>query len=335
MRRGIFFILWIVLLYVGYNGAEGLCKTKGAPRLNVPESFHSFGQIYRGEKVSHRFLLRNEGEAELEIQKVRASCGCTAAAPSQKVVPPGGEAYVEVTFDSRNFLGKITKTVTVSTNDPLEPVHTLTLEAHILEEVVAEPSRLVLGQIKQGEGRDLKIEIKSPIGSDFKVSGAQSSSKALGVTSIERQADGMYTLRLEVKKDSPTGRFGGDLVVYTSSQRQPVITIPFFGEVVGDVSVFPPQLSFGLVRRGSEVMRQVLVTIHNPEVRLAGAKVEPAPGGYFSLHGEPESGRGFYRVNIALNREAPIGRLEGSLKIYTTSSSQPLITVPISATIKE
>ncbi|MEK7821989.1 MAG: DUF1573 domain-containing protein, partial [Planctomycetota bacterium] len=130
MKRGASIILYIALICIGYYGGEGLCNTEGGgatpgkiPRLTVPESIHSFGQIYRGEKVRHHFLLKNAGEAELEIRRVRASCGCTAAEPSQKVVPPGGEAHVEVTFDSKNFVGKVTKTVMVDTNDPSEPTH--------------------------------------------------------------------------------------------------------------------------------------------------------------------------------------------------------------------
>jgi hypothetical protein len=300
--------------------------------LVIPQDTHSFGQVYRGERVQHHFLLKNEGEAELEIHNVRASCGCTAAAPSQKVIPPGGEAHIEVTFDSQNFVGRVTKTVMVDTNDPSEPTHTLTLEALILEEVVAEPPRLMLGQIKQGEGHSLKVEIKSTLGQDLVVSKAQSSSRALEVVSIERQPNGVYAVRLEVKKDSPVGRFGGDLAVQTSSKRQPVITIPFFGEVVSDVSVFPPQLSFGQVQKGTEIMKKVHITLHGQEVRLVKVEVEPR---HFGLNGDPQKGGNFCRMDVVLSKEAPAGRLEGSLKIHTTSKFQPLITIPISATIKE
>lgn len=342
MKRGASIVLYIALICIGYYGGEGLCNTEGGgatpgkiPRLTVPESLHSFGQIYRGEKVQHRFLLKDAGEAELEIRKVRPSCGCTAAEPSQKTIPPGGEAYVEVTFDSKNFVGKVTKTVMVDTNDPSEPTHTLTLEADIVEELVAKPPRLALGQIKQKEGLNSKVEIKSPTGLNFEVYGAQSSSRALGVTSVEKQADGTYAISLEVKKDSPTGRFGGDLVVRTSSQRQPVISIPFIGEVVSDVSAYPAQLSFGFIKKGSEAVTHVLVTFHDREVRLGKVEIEPE---VFSLRVDPPMGgqsQTSYNMVVVLSREAPAGRHEGSLKIHTTSNSNPIITIPISATVKE
>ncbi len=333
MKRGIFvFLCYIGFICIGYYAPEGLCNIKGAPCLNVPESFHSFGHIYRGQKVQHLFLLKNVGEANLEIKAVNASCGCTAAAPSQKIIPPMGEAYIEVTFNSTNFTGKVKKTVSVETNDPQEPVHTLTLEAYVIEEVTATPPRLTLGQIKQGEGRNLQVEIKSPLGLDLKVPKAQSSSKAIMVNSIERQPNGEYIIQLEVKKDSQPGRFSGDLVVYTSSQHQPTITIPFFGEVVGHVSVFPPQLSFGLVRKGKAVSRQVLVTLHDQETKLTNIQIEPE---VFSFKRDVQKGGTFCRIDVTLNKEAPTGTLAGKLKIHTTSKTQPLISIPISASVKE
>ncbi|HHT9120887.1 MAG TPA: DUF1573 domain-containing protein [Candidatus Hypogeohydataceae bacterium YC41] len=343
MKKGTFisryYVYYTVLFCIGYYGTEGLCNTtavgadiNGVPRLSVPESSHSFGQIYRGEKVQHRFLLKNIGDGELEIRKVRASCGCTAAEPSRKIVPPGGEAYIEATFNSHNFVGKVTKTVMVDTNDPAEPTYTLTLEALILEEVVADPSRLILGQIRQGEGKNINVVVKSPTGLDLKVLSAQSSSKALQVASTEKEADGVYAVKLEVKKDSPIGRFSGDLVVQTNSQRQPTITVPFYGEVVSDIAVFPLQLSFGLVKKGTEAVRLVLVTFYNQEVKLAKVEVESE---VFSLRENSQSEGGFCRLDIVLNKEAPAGRLSGNLKIYTTSKSQPLITIPLSATVKE
>lgn len=332
MKRDSLIFLCAALACIGYYEIEGFCKTAGVPHLTVPQGLYAFGQIYRGEKVQHHFLLKNEGEAELEIQNVRASCGCTAASPSQKAVPPGGEAYIEVTFDSRNFVGKVTKTVLVDTNDPSEPTHTLVLEGFVVQEVIAEPSRLMLWQISQDAGRNFTVEVKSTAGLDFTVLEAQSSSRALEVTSIEEKSKGIYDIKLEVKKNSPIGRFGGDLVVHTSSKRQPIITIPFMGEVVGDVSIFPSQLSFGLVQKGVEVTKQVLITIHSQEVQLAKMEVEPR---LFSLRGDSDKKRGLYRVNIILSKEAPAGSLAGSLKVYTTSKSQPLINIPISVTIKE
>jgi hypothetical protein len=75
----------------------------------------------QGEKKDHTFNLTNDGKSELIIRNVRSSCGCTAVAPSKKVIAPGESVPIKVTFDSRGKRGRQSKSITVITNDPKKP----------------------------------------------------------------------------------------------------------------------------------------------------------------------------------------------------------------------
>jgi hypothetical protein len=44
---------------------------RGAPAISIPETSHDFGEIGEGTPVSHDFLVKNTGNATLEIQKVQ------------------------------------------------------------------------------------------------------------------------------------------------------------------------------------------------------------------------------------------------------------------------
>ncbi len=80
---------------------------------------HDFGKIREGEKVTYRFKFKNTGKIPLKITDVKPSCGCTASDYTKEPVPPGGEGYVEVVFDSQGRTGTQQKTVTVFANtDP-------------------------------------------------------------------------------------------------------------------------------------------------------------------------------------------------------------------------
>ncbi len=80
---------------------------------------HDFGKIREGEKVTYRFKFKNSGKVPLKITDVKPSCGCTASDYTKEPVPPGGEGYVEVVFDSQGRTGTQQKTVTVFANtDP-------------------------------------------------------------------------------------------------------------------------------------------------------------------------------------------------------------------------
>jgi len=77
---------------------------------------HDFGKIREGEKVTYRFKFKNVGKVPLKITDVKPSCGCTASDYTRSPVPPGGEGFVEVVFDSQGRTGTQQKTVTVYAN---------------------------------------------------------------------------------------------------------------------------------------------------------------------------------------------------------------------------
>jgi hypothetical protein len=60
------------------------------PAIRFDKLHHDFGEMEAGEEVEHTFTFRNVGGALLTVEKVRTSCGCTAALISDKEIPPGG-----------------------------------------------------------------------------------------------------------------------------------------------------------------------------------------------------------------------------------------------------
>lgn len=92
---------------------------------------HDFGKIREGEKVSYRFRVKNPGTVPLRITDVKPSCGCTVPAWTKDPIPPGGEGFVEVIFDSQGRSGEQIKTVTVFANtDP--PSHLLRFRGFVV-----------------------------------------------------------------------------------------------------------------------------------------------------------------------------------------------------------
>ncbi|MCA1761293.1 MAG: DUF1573 domain-containing protein, partial [Bacteroidales bacterium] len=108
--------------------AEDMAK---APVAKFSESAHDFGEMKQGEKKDHTFSLTNDGKSELIIRNVRSSCGCTAVAPSKKVIAPGESVPIKVTFDSRGKRGRQSKSITVITNDPKTPTSMLRVSCNI------------------------------------------------------------------------------------------------------------------------------------------------------------------------------------------------------------
>ncbi|GAB4290320.1 MAG: hypothetical protein Kow0098_08830 [Ignavibacteriaceae bacterium] len=104
------------------------------PAIYFSETQHNFGKVPEGTIVDYTFNFKNNGEGTLQITDIKTSCGCTAALVSAETVEPGKEGTLRVELDTTNRLGKMSRTVTVYTNDPKEPYKVLTVYAEVIKE---------------------------------------------------------------------------------------------------------------------------------------------------------------------------------------------------------
>ena len=105
----------------------------GQPKLSIPSLEHSFGSVKAGTPLSYSFQIKNEGKVDLEIKSVSPSCGCTTS-KYDKVIAPGKVGTVTLAVEkTESYKGEITKTASVTTNDPSHQTFTLTLRANFAE----------------------------------------------------------------------------------------------------------------------------------------------------------------------------------------------------------
>ena len=87
------------------------------PIIEVDNPDYDFGTLAGAPSVTHRFILRNTGDAKLSILDVRTACGCTATALSGSELAPGESMTLQVTVDLTGFGGRVSQAIYVSSND--------------------------------------------------------------------------------------------------------------------------------------------------------------------------------------------------------------------------
>ncbi len=87
------------------------------PKIKFEKTEHDFGTITEGETVEYIFKFSNIGTDTLVITNVRASCGCTAALVSERILAPGLSGEIKTVFDSHGRPGNNRKSVSVISND--------------------------------------------------------------------------------------------------------------------------------------------------------------------------------------------------------------------------
>jgi hypothetical protein len=130
----------VLLSALSWGSSSSPAQAAGTPVIDVAHPVFDFGTVPEGDPARHVFKVKNAGTAPLEIRSVNASCGCTAAAPREKQIPPGGSGEIEVTYSTAGRRGRAEKTVTVNTNDPKTPTTTLTIKADVVYLLGFEPN---------------------------------------------------------------------------------------------------------------------------------------------------------------------------------------------------
>ncbi|MGE5806511.1 MAG: DUF1573 domain-containing protein [Ignavibacteria bacterium] len=105
------------------------------PKIYFNESEHDFGTIKEGKVVDYLFKFSNKGDAPLKIKNVETSCGCTAALVSSKTIEPGNEGTLRIELNTKDRSGKMSRSITISSNDPAEPNKVLLISAEIKKEI--------------------------------------------------------------------------------------------------------------------------------------------------------------------------------------------------------
>jgi hypothetical protein len=303
----------------------GSATTGGRPKIQLIDPNFNFGTVTNGVPVTHTFKIRNAGNGNLIIGAVNTSCGCTAAKPTKTTVAPGEESEVKVTFDTRFDKGPATRTITVLNNDPKNPQAELTMKGDVKVQVAASPSEVAFGNIKHGTEPTRQILVTDLIdGKPLKITKISKSNPDISVTPIPRP-DGKpgAAINVTLLKAMPAGPFDDTIKLATS--RAP-LDISVFGTVQGDITVNPPQVSFGIVGRHqpaqrvvrllNEGDRTVIVTGVSSSSRSVSAAVEPVTPGKE------------YKITLQLDPDTPDGAIRGRLAIHTDDPNQQTVSLP-------
>lgn len=144
------FLVGALAICIGLGVARGE-DTGAGPRAQVDQPVYDFGAVEQFTRVRHGYVLRNAGDQELVIKRIKSSCGCTIAELNQKNLAPGESVTIFVTFNTGGRYGRQSQQVTVFTNDPVAPIIQLTIEGTVNELLSFDPHRLRFLDAQPGE----------------------------------------------------------------------------------------------------------------------------------------------------------------------------------------
>jgi hypothetical protein len=318
-----------------------------APRLTIVEPIKDFGTVPKGDKLDWAFVIKNTGSADLQVLAARPSCGCTVA-DFDKVIKPGQSGKVTAHVDTTNFVGPISKTVTVETNDMNTPSSNLTINAVVKSYVEAYPAGFLRYMLLQGELDTQSFTLYSDEEEPFQIQSFDVPAEYIKVSyaKIEKPEEmikagrfGQNQYKVSVTVGGPTapvGPLAERVRIKTNSKYQPEYYFSVTGLVRPAFGTEPTAVNFGEVAP-TDAAAVRTVRLHTNNTKAPGSfTVNRAESSTNLVTAEvmPSAAPGDYQVALKVAKDAKPGDINGTVKIYTNDKSNPVVTLPISGTIK-
>lgn len=243
-------------LWVGL-GMLAVSAMAGKPRLTLSEDVWNFGTIWHGDKVRHDVILRNEGDAELRILKVKASCGCTAGSAKKNLLAPGEETTFELSFDSHQKSQQISTEATIFSNDPDRSQVKVFVKGYVNRELSYDPlGGCFVRTLDGSEPATARCTVtNTTLDQVMKLQVLKVNSPKFDVTIKEVNPGKAFEVIAVAKPPFQEGRTVGMVELSTGMQREQTLTLPLSVEVLERITISPPAIMLDLDSVKAPVMR--------------------------------------------------------------------------------
>jgi hypothetical protein len=113
-----------------------LSACSGRPQITVAATELDLGDVVNGTVLERELIIHNNGQADLVVDAVTTSCGCTQATIEPMTIAPDDSGTLHIVFDSGahgpGVTGQLVRQVFIATNDPQRPETVIELVANIL-----------------------------------------------------------------------------------------------------------------------------------------------------------------------------------------------------------
>lgn len=311
-----------------------------APKIVPVEAVKDVGKVAKGEKVKVDFGIRNEGPVELLISNVHPTCGCTVASFDAKIAP-GATGKIHAEIDTVDFSGPIAKTITVLSNDPVNPRVTLTIKARVEPQIYSFPGYARYVYVQNQAPATVKQWLWTDNFPNFKVLAVTSPYKFIHATfrlataeeqRAEAPSTNQWIVETTIQPDAEVGALRDFLVVQTNHPQQKSLRLAITGFVRPLLSVTPFVADFGALDLTAASQNLSLVLVNFGEAAIEIRSVTASVPGVEATVKPIDAGRR-WEVKLTLTGKMPKGRIDAQIKIETTSPLQPTLQVPLRGTV--
>jgi hypothetical protein len=313
----------------------------GIVRAQQDTAIHTdfnFGRILQGTPVEHQFVVTNERTVPLVVDAVRLTPPL-ALVKAPTTLAPGTEGIVRVRLDTSRVLGLFEGRIVISPDSSGDPI-ALTLTGTVYQTVEAVPQPALFVMTERGQMREQSIELVNHEPTPLEIRSV-SHPRDRFATRIEPIEPGRrYRLTLTLDGTGAGGRTTDPIIVTTSSQSTPIITILANTFVRERVYTFPDAVDFGTLPLGAVEANPALLArfaqtlmIYRKEPDFEVAMTSDVDLLDVRASRGPRGDRWQATVSLSRDMLRP-GPFRGTIIITTNDAEFPRLTVPVTGLLQ-
>ena len=304
---------------------------EAAPHITFTETAHDGGTVWEGEKASHVFKFKNTGDLLLRVEKVRTSCGCTAALISKEEIAPGEEGEIKTEFNTSRYRGKQKKYIYVNTNDPLRPTVQLEFSVEVKTAGTISPSSINFRKVTRGQKVSQSVRFTPEEGS-LKVIKIETQpeffqGRIIGGKTVEGGVEAPVEIEVTLSPDTPIGHYSGSLTIHTDHPKFPKSQCSLTAVVEGLVQYSPRTVFFNQNEQENRTKKSVRLTKGGkPDLEILGIETTLPQ---FQTELIPIKPGSEYEVSIQPAPAASPSQLRGNIIVRTNQAEEKEIKIPL------
>jgi len=225
--RGLTFLGPVVLALILLLSAV---SAGAAPRAAFMETQHDFGEVFEDRQLSHTFVIKNSGDAPLEILKVDPDCACTVPR-YDRTIPPGGQGEINLSIKPYSVVRQFRKETRIFTNDREHAEFSLALTGTAKPFIEIQPSHIIRLRGAPGDNLQGWVRFTSHLPGAFKITDYRTNiPDKIEVNLKAVEADRVYVLEVKNKSQN-SGPYAGLVELNTTSKERPRLIVRVFGEI--------------------------------------------------------------------------------------------------------
>jgi len=276
--------------------------------------------------VTASIEVENVGRGPLRLIGIVPSCQCLVpSAPPGQLKPGESASFQVVVHPERGGAGE--KSVTLLSDDPLEPKAVIGIKWFAVSPISAEPASVAFGELRPGRSATREVSISNHA-AECVLGEPQVIPRGV-MTAVLQQRDGGWSLRTELTAGSEVGTFQGAIRIPVEGCDAAPLMILASWQVRDVVSAIPARLPLGRAAPGQIVERELRFVSSTGPIRIASLQVESLEAAVVELIPDREPPMVRVRWTAPVTPGIRTGRL-----IVTCDLPEPVVVaVPLSGIV--